>query len=180
MNGFTRTPGRLEACRLLWLGPMVLGLGFSGWNRAEAAAIHHDAESSSINPASYQTWSEYLMGGPSVWAAVAHPQLNQAIEASMWKSIKSDPPPETSPVVNFFLWKQSLDPARFDHYHPNIAKALAKIKAEMASSPTTTSTSPNDQPQTLTPPSTPSTVPEPATLALAIGMTAYALWWRRR
>ena len=38
---------------------------------------------------------------------------------------------------------------------------------------------------TLTPSSTslrptPSTVPEPATLLLTIGMTGYALWWRRR
>ena len=60
---------------------------------------------------------------------VAHPALTQAIEAAMWKSIRSDPPPNTSPVVKFFLYKQSVDPARFDHYHPRVAAALAKIEA---------------------------------------------------
>ena len=58
------------------------------------------------------------MGGPSVWSSVAHPALTPAIEAEMWKSIRNDPPPDTSAVVQFFLYRQSMDPTRFDHYHP--------------------------------------------------------------
>jgi hypothetical protein len=171
-----------------------------GPNRVEAAKIDHDDDASKIDPASYKTWSEYLLAGPSVWAAVAHPPLNPEIEAAMWKSIKTDPPPDTSAVVNFFLWKQSVDPKRFDHYHPNVAKALGKIEAQILTPPTTTtpattntSTSPTDQAQQLTPgttTTTPSTttsssitpehIPEPATLLLTIAMTGYAIWWRRR
>jgi hypothetical protein len=103
----------------------------------------------------------------------------------MWKAIKSDPPPDTDAVVQFFLWKQSLDPARFDHFHPKVAAAMSKIKAEIATAtpatatatgPSTTTSSPTDQAQQLTPPA----VPEPATLYLTIGMAGYALWWRRR
>jgi hypothetical protein len=137
-----------------------------------------------------RSWSEYLMGGPSVWSTVIHPPLNAGIEASMWKSIKSDPPPNTNAVVQFFQYRQSVDPTRFDHYHPRIAVALAKIAAEAAkqttpttSTTTSTTTSPTDQAQSLTPPTTTSgdvTAPEPTTFLLTIGMAGYALWWRRR
>jgi hypothetical protein len=175
--------------RPLWLGTFLWGIASWGPSRAEAAAIHRDDahDSVHVDAAKFKTWSEYLMGGPTVWSAVAHPALTPAIEASMWKSIRNDPPPDTSPVVNFFLYRQSIAPRRFDHYHPNVAKALAKIEAQLLSpsntTPTTTTTSPGDQAQQLTPSSstpTPPTVPEPTTLLLAIGLTGYAAWWRRR
>ena len=130
------------------------------------------------------------MGGPSVWSNVAHPALTPGIEAEMWKSIKSDPPPNTDAVVQFFQYRQSVDPKRFDHYHPKVAAALAKIAAEAAkptastTSTTSTTSSPTDQAQTLGPPTTApaevTPVPEPATFLLTIGMAGYALWWRRR
>ena len=96
----------------------------------------------------------------------------------MWKAIRSDPPPNTDAVVQFFLYRQSVDPARFDHYHPKVAVAIDKIKAEEATltPATTTTTSPTDQAQELNP----TAVPEPATLFLTIGMAGYAFWWRRR
>jgi hypothetical protein len=157
----------------------MLGLGVWASNQAEAAAIHHAHDSSLIDPASYRTWSEYLMGGPTVWSSVAHPQLTQGIEASMWKAIRSDPPPNTDAVVQFFLYRQSVDPARFDHYHPKVAAAIDRIKAEEATATTTspsTTTPPTDQAQELNP----TAVPEPATLFLTVGMAGYAFWWRRR
>jgi hypothetical protein len=185
MNGFTRTPRSSRARCLLRHGLVLLVAGLWGSNQALAAAIHHVHKTSAVDPASFRTWSEYLLGGPTVWASVAHPALTPAIETSMWKAIKSDPPPDTDAVVQFFLWKQSLDPARFDHFHPRVAAAMSKIKAEIATAtpatatatgPSTTTSSPTDQAQELTPP----TVPEPATLYLTIGMAGYALWWRRR
>jgi hypothetical protein len=139
-----------------------------------------------VDPASYRTWSEYLMGGPTVWSSVAHPALTPAIEASMWKAIKSDPPPDTDAVVQFFMFRQSLAPTRFDHFHPRIATALSKIEAQLITpatptatatpATTTTTTSPTEQAQQLTP----AAVPEPATLFLTLGLAGYALWWRRR
>src|ERR1700722_17672208 len=100
MNGFTQTPRRVGVSCLLWLGTVVLGVGLAGPNRAEASAIHHAHESAASD--SGRTWSEYLMGGPSIWKTVAHPALTPGIEAEMWKSIKSDPPPHTNAVVQFF------------------------------------------------------------------------------
>src|ERR1700678_94000 len=121
MNGFTRTPRRTGAVRLLWLGPVLLGLGLCGSNCAFASAIHHADKDSAAEGIANPSWSQYLIGGPSVWSSVAHPALTPAIEAEMWKSIRSDPPPDTSAVVQFFLYRQSLDPTRFDHYHPHVA-----------------------------------------------------------
>ncbi len=40
-------------------------------------------------------------------------------------------------MVNFLLWKQSLDPTRFAHYHPKLAPVLHKISLAR-SSPTLT------------------------------------------
>jgi hypothetical protein len=194
MNGFTRTPSRIGAVRLLWLGPVLLGLGLCGSNCAFASAIHHDGKDSAAVGIADPSWSQYLIGGPSVWSSVAHPALTPTIEAEMWKSIRNDPPPVTSAVVQFFIYKQSLDPARFDHYHPRVAVAIGKIEAELAKTATTpatststsTSTPPTDQAQQITPPGTSGSssdvaaVPEPATILLTIGMAAYAVWWRRR
>jgi hypothetical protein len=186
MNGFTRTPRRIRTRFRLWLGWVVLGVGLWGSTQAEAAAIHHARKTQSVDPASFRTWSEYLMGGPTVWSSVAHPALTPAIEASMWKAIKSDPPPDTDAVVQFFMFRQSLAPARFDHFHPRIAAALSKIEAQLitpatatpatTTPATTTTTSPTEQAQQLTP----APVPEPATLFMTLGMAGYALWWRRR
>jgi hypothetical protein len=181
MNGLTRTPRRIGAVDRLWLGLVVLGVTLWSSTRAEAAAIHHVHKTPAVDPAAYRTWSEYLMGGPTVWSSVAHPALTPGIEASMWKAIKSDPPPNTNAVVQFFMYRQDLAPARFDHYHPRIAKALSKIEAELATPTTatttaTTSTPPTQQAQELTP----ATVPEPSTLFLTLGMAGYALRWRRR
>jgi PEP-CTERM motif len=189
MNGFTRTPRSIRAHSLLWLGLFVIGVGSWSANQAEAAAIHHANKTEKVDPAKFRTWSEYLMGGPTVWTSVAHPQLTAAIEASMWKAIRSDPPPDPNAVVQFFMFRQSLAPARFDHFHPRIAVALSKIEAQLITPATTTATtatpsttttstpsSPTDQAQQLTP----AAVPEPATLFLTMGMAGYALWWRRR
>lgn len=189
MNGFTRTPRRIGAGSLLWLGPVVLGLSLADPESANASAIHHAHHATADDAGLNRSWSTYLMSGPSVWSAVAHPGLTPGIEAEMWKAISSDPPPNIDAVVQFFLYKQSLDPARFDHYHPHVAKALAKIKAEEATTtatPTASTTStgtPSEGAQTLGPPaSTPdeNTVPEPGTFLLTIGMAGYAIWWRRR
>ena len=184
MNGFTRTPGRIGARRLLWLGPIVLGLGLSGSESSGSGGDppHTTTRRRSI-PATYQTWSEYLMGGPSVWSSVAHPGLER--RRSRRRCGRASGPtrrPNTSPVVNFFLYKQSLDPARFDHYHPTARQGPGQDRGRSSSDPDDDDNArrPISRRQITPASSPPSTVPEPATFLLAIGMTGYALWWRRR
>jgi hypothetical protein len=81
---------------------------------------------------------------------------------------------------------RQLLPVQAEPRRQKIAKALAKIEAQLinpttVTSPTTattatSATSPTDQAQQLTP----SVVPEPTTLFLTFGMAGYAVWRRRR
>jgi len=183
MDGIARTPRRTEASYHFWLGLTLLGAGSLLANRVEASAIVHSAK---IDKAAVgSSWSEYLLGGPSVWDTVPHPPVTEAVRQGIWKALKTDPG-GTAPIVQFLLNKQSLDPARFDHYHPNLVGPLARF-----TTPTTTTTTTGAQ--VLTPSSTtlpteaqttggpsPQTVPEPEALLLAIGMAGWAVWWRRR
>jgi hypothetical protein len=186
MDGIARTPRRTEASYHFWLGLTLLGAGSLLANRVEASAIVHSAK---IDKAAVgSSWSKYLLGGPSVWDKVPHPPVTEAVKHEIRKALKTDPG-GTALIVQFLLNKQSLDPARFDHYHPNLVRPLARIAATIPSTTTTTTTGA----QVLTPPPTtlpteaqttggPSlqTVPEPEALLLAIGMAGWAVWWRRR
>jgi hypothetical protein len=185
MNGIARTPRRTKAACHFWFGLTLLGAGFLLGNRVEAAKIVHSAK---IDRAAVgSSWSEYLLGGPSVWDKVPHPLVTEAVKAEIRRALKTDPG-GTALIVQFLLNKQSLDPARFDHYHPNLVRPLSKFSTP------TTPTTPSTGAQVLTPPSTttpltePQTttgpaeqpVPEPQALLLAIGMIGWAVWWRRR
>ena len=58
-------------------------------------------------------------------------------------------------MVHYLLWKQSLDPTRFAHYHPKLAPALDKILKEAQTAPVA--------PQELNPPSTSTSGETPST-----------------
>ena len=169
MNGFTRTPGRTGA-RTSALACRSCRIGLS--DRTAVASrdpnVHHHDDAPSRS-GGLQAWSRYLMARTECLDGGRPSALNPDIEASMWKSIRSDPPPDTSPVVNFFLWKQSLDPARFDHYHPNSLPVLCQDRSRSSSTagnrrsprrPTSATT----HPPILPTPSTSRPVAEPATL----------------
>ena len=68
------------------------------------------------------------MAGPSVWSHIVHPRVTAAVEHAIWKAIRTDPG-ESAPWVQFLLWKQSLDPARFAHYHPKLAPCSTDRRA---------------------------------------------------
>jgi PEP-CTERM motif len=149
---------------------------------AEPVRKQHEAASESRD--AFNTWSEFLKGGPSVWATHEHPIWDYTVREAVWKDIKTDPG-GTSPMIDFLLWKQSLDPTRFDLYHPKIGPAIDKLvntppTQVQSSAPTTTSTSSTSpsEGQTISPPGT--ETPEPSTWLVAIGMAGWALWRRRR
>ncbi len=169
MNGITRTPRRVWASRLLLVLLTLLGALFTDHCKIQASPI-------------YSTWSAYLMGGPSVWASVPHPPVTAAIRAEIWQDVKTDPG-GSDLMIQYLLWKQSLDPSRFAVYHPSLAPALTKL----STNPTTGSQ------QVTNPPSTSSSggsggsnpvegqqIPEPSTWLLALTITGCGLWWRHR
>ena len=184
-------------------GAVALGLGLAVLGRcgpdARASAIRrHGATPSAAHRATapvaevavFRSWSRYLLAGPMVWTRVEHPTWDQTVRTAVWASIRTAPGP-SDPMVNFLLWKQSLDPTRFAHYHPALAPALHRIAMTRRSStnvatgsptPTSSGTGTPTQPQTLsgTPTSSqdnllPPAVPEPGMLLIASAMTAWAL-----
>jgi hypothetical protein len=165
---------------------------------ADAAAIHraatHPIELTVADVATFREWSRYLLAGPEVWTQVLHPPVSAAVRTAIWQSVQTDPG-GTDPMVNYLLWKQSLDPTRFAHYHPKLAPALRRISLARSSPtlpplapPTTTgSTSPSPAPSTpRTVPTTspqnlvPCATPEPGMLLVAACMTAWAVRTLRR
>jgi hypothetical protein len=157
-------------------------------SRAEAAAVAY-AKIPASEVSLFKEWSRYLLAGPETWATVEHPPWTEVVRAAAWRGIEKAPGP-SDPMVDFLLWKQSIDPTRFAHYHPRLAPALHRIAMSRettalvppvgpstsgsnggtSSPPTSPSTS---EPQNMNPPP----VPEPSMLLLAAGMTA---WLARR
>jgi hypothetical protein len=169
-------------------GLMVIGLAIilSQCVATRAATIRHSRAPESDDTV-LKEWSRYVLAGPTVWADDPHPPVTAAVESEIWKSVRTDPG-GTSPIVEFLLWKQSLDPTRFAHYHPKLAPVLHRIAhsrlstttTQQAITPTTNtggsrSSTPSapvtTEPQNLIP----SASPEPSTLLLATGMAAWAV-----
>ena len=66
MNGFTRTPRRIGARCLLWLGLVVSGVGLLGFESSRSGSRSiMPTKLRRVDRASYRSWSEYLMGGPT-------------------------------------------------------------------------------------------------------------------
>jgi hypothetical protein len=160
---------------------------------ADAAAIHraasHPVELTASDVTDFKEWSKYLLAGPTVWTRVEHPPVSAAVRSAIWKDVRTDPG-GSDPMVNYLLWKQSLDPTRFAHYHPKLAQALHKIELARSSptlvsqvwpattgsvgtssTPSAPGTTPVTAPQNLVP----SAAPEPSMLLLAACLTAWAV-----
>jgi hypothetical protein len=183
MNGFTRQPWQILVRVLLVIGPIGLAISAIAVGSAHAAPIHRFHELAVVDVQSHRTWPEYVLGGPSVWSSVPHPPLTAGVEQAIWRNIRTDPF-ESNPTVQFFLFRESLAPRRFDHYHPRLAIELHNIVAAAlaqqanSSASATPSTVANDQAQQLG--TATQQVPEPGALIIAFVMAGYALWRRHR
>lgn len=185
-----RKPSRAGALRLCAGTAAMVLLACAG---ADAAAIHraagHPRALTAADVVTFREWSRYLDRGPSMWTKVEHPPVTPALWSAIWRSIRTDPGPD-DPMVNYLLWKRSLNPARFDRYHHALAPALRRIRLARSSPtvvsqahPTTTGpttpktkrpaqgTVPITSPQILVP----TIAPEPSMLLLAAGMTGWAI-----
>jgi hypothetical protein len=119
-------------------------------------------------------WNNFLAGGESEWSTTPPPPITLTIKIEMVQALESSDPLGT-PMVQYLEWRRNLDPARFDHWHPEMGPVLGSLQP-----PTTTTTTPtvNPQPQTLPPPLH-QEVPEPGTMAIGVGLVAGSLIWRR-
>jgi PEP-CTERM motif len=199
VNGFTRRPGR--AWILGWGVLTLLAAGSIGPRPAEAAA-----RKLKLNPAETKTfvaWSHYLATGPHTWSTTHAPAFSTAIRSTIWQIVKTDTQSQQleNPMIDYLLWRQSLNPKRFAANHPNLSPRLSQllnaptlptgvppptytpvpqstVSSQTLTGPSDPSSAPLVPPagQTVSPPA----VPEPTSLILGVGMLGWGLWWRRR
>ncbi len=186
MIGFKRVSHGRHLLRLigmaLFAGGCLAALSRAASASPIKASLHH-REMARLDAEAGHSWSAYLLAGPKIWSSVIHPEVTHEVRSAIWRALGSDAP-ESTAWVQFLLWKQSLDPARFGRNHPHVAPILNRISSaslvSQTPTPTTTTTTTPDttpltEPQTVT-----AAVPEPGPWLLALGMTGWGLWWRRR
>jgi hypothetical protein len=193
VNGFTRRTGRGRISVSLLL--FTLGAGWLGAETAEAAA----AKKLVLTPSDKQVfvaWTNFLSAGPSTWSAKHAPAFTPAINTTIWQVLKTDTQAQSlaNPMIDYLLWRRSLDPHRFAVNHPNLSPTLAQLLntpslpvgvppptytpvPQSTVSPQTVSGPPSP---TVSPAALPPAVPEPGSLLLAVTMTGVGLFWRHR
>lgn len=145
----------------------------------------------------FEVWSNYLAEGPEVWSSTRAPAFTPKVRATIWQILRTDSAEQqlTNPMINYLLWRQSLNPTRFTVNHPALSPALTQLlntplpTINPTPDPSTSAPQGVTPPAPLTPPSgqsvspqgvNPPAVPEPGSLLLATGMIGWGLWWRRR
>jgi hypothetical protein len=188
MIGFRRAGRGRAVSFVVGIGLVATGWGVLAPPPVVASPIkgsHHRYEAVDAEREAARSWSAYLLAGPKLWSSVIHPSVTPEVRNSIWHALRTDAA-ETNPWVHFLLWKQSLDPARFARNHPHVAPVLNRISTVKVVTPVTQTSStpgtgtpvtstPLTQPQTIAP-----AVPEPGAWLLAVGMTGWGLWRRRR
>jgi hypothetical protein len=126
---------------------------------AQASPIRHH-QISSVSTAELPAWHEFLESGPEHWSRVQSPKIGTEIHHIMNHALKSADP-TSSLNVEYLMWRQSLDPARFDHYHPRVGRELKSMLTPTSVSPTS---NPGGavEPEQLIPPTTTSTPATPS------------------
>jgi hypothetical protein len=183
VNGFTHKPGRTKTVRLF---PLVLtGALLFGMQPLQAAATKKFV----LTPAeakTFEAWTNFLAKGSQTWSTAHAPAFTPAVRSTIWQVLKTDTEAQSiaNPMIEYLEWRRSLDPTRFTSYHPNLSPALAQL----LSSPSLPTNVPpptyTPVPETTTAPqalsSSPPAVPEPSSLLLAVAMTGWGIWRRRR
>jgi hypothetical protein len=177
----------------------------SGPGPANAAAVKKYVITPS-NERVFVAWTNYLSAGPQLWSTKHAPSFTPAIKSTIWQVLKTDTQDQSlsNPMIDYLLWRRSLNPQRFTANHARLSPALAQLLSApstppgvppptytpvpQTTTPTPTPTPTATAPQTvsgppLIPPSqqvAPVAVPEPGSYIVAAVMIGWGLWWRRR
>jgi hypothetical protein len=193
VNGITSQPEGVRRGVVLLL--CILGTGWLGVQPARAAATKKLV----LTPTEakvFVSWSHFLADGETMWSKRHAPAFTPAIKSTIWQILKTDTQAQSlaNPMIDYLLWRRSLDPQRFQANHPNLSPTLAQLlhtpSLPPGVPPPTYTPVPQTSvsPQTLSgPPPSPSpsdvpppAVPEPSALLLAVTMTGVGLFWRHR
>jgi hypothetical protein len=95
----------------------------------------HSVSASSVHSRSsdLSSWANYVLAGPSVWSTVHAPPVTLSVRETMAQALES-PDPTSNPYVDYLIWRRSLDPSRFDDWHPVIGPMLQQLITSTPSS----------------------------------------------
>jgi hypothetical protein len=148
-------------------GALLLAVGFVGLppQQVEASGIQANGvvvnDITSLGPA----WAQFLAGGIPLWSIEPSPPIPSGLILPKENGILVP-----TAFVEYLAWRRSLDPARFDQFHPVVGSELGQL------------------PQTITPPpggtsggggTPPPSTPEPGSLLIAAVLIGGAVGWGR-
>jgi hypothetical protein len=193
VNGFTQRPGRPARIGLCLL---LLGMGWLFSVPAQAAPVRRYTVPAGELPV-FRAWSNHLSAGPQVWSTRRPPPFTPGIQSTIWQVLRTDSPAQAlnNPMIDYLLWRRSLNPVRFDSNHSRLGPSLSQL---LTLQPPTTSPGlppPNAVPQVPAPtrPQTvesppiisprpqepPAPIPEPSSLLVAVGILGFGVMYRR-
>jgi hypothetical protein len=166
------TPGRSSGSRawVSWIAPGLVGLVLTAAPAGAAPIKAH--RTPAVRSAAVDRWEAYFR------QALRAQSLRVTVPQAL-RNLRADSNgllPQTA-FVRYLQWRRSLNPRRFDLYHPRMGPLIGRdqiirntITPQVITPPKT-----NPQPQPLEPPK----VPEPSSLAIA-GCLVAAAWAGRR
>ncbi|WP_074314829.1 PEP-CTERM sorting domain-containing protein [Singulisphaera sp. GP187] len=83
--------------------------------------------------------------------------------------------PRSTPWVQYLLWRQGLNIARFNHYHPVLGPVLEQLPPPVAPP-----TNPPASGEIIPPIEVHPNGPEPSSIIVALGLAGAGIWWRSR
>src|SRR5258708_38258805 len=79
-------------------------------------------------------WTSFLEGGKAEWTTTSPPPITLRIKEEMVEALASASPTSTL-FVQYLEWRRDLDPARFDHWHPEMGPVLQTLATTPATTP---------------------------------------------
>ncbi len=170
----------------LFVPLVVVAVITVGTTPARASRIHH------LNSAQQQAQllqiQTFLDGGQAVWSTTPPPIFPKSLLLQAATQIVAGNEPT---IAQYLRWRQSLNPTRFNHYHPFLGQILNNdvntptFNVKLPT-PSVTPASPGKTPS-VTPAKvvsgqgvTPSRVPEPSTSLIAVALVGVFAWNKRR
>ena len=128
-----------------WLGVVLLG----AWTTSSAQASplrSQQVHSRQVRSRSgdLSQWTNYVATGPGVWSTVQAPPVTLRVREAIAQALQS-PNPTGNSSVEYLMWRRSLDPSRFDQWHPVIGPILQQLLNLTPTSNPTASTTQGQQ-----------------------------------
>lgn len=153
-------------------GTMVIGMALLGVVVPATSVRAMPIRSSLVR------WEQFVEGGPRVWKREHAPPLVLSVRRALQAAVMGRDA-TVNPFVQYLTWRRSLNPARFDHWHPFLGPRIHELLPHLphVSRP---SVSPHERPPLHPEPQVIPPVPEPDTILIAMALIGSGVWWRKR